>query len=92
MNQMSRAVTAASAGVGSPTGGHGDALAVSGRAAEAEEATRLVRVWLGSHIVVRYENNNADAAASFEHAMRRRYASCRVTNDPLLPECEAASR
>jgi hypothetical protein len=42
---------------------------------------RLVRVWLGQHVIIRHENDTAGASA-FEVAMQRRYSSCRVTNDP----------
>lgn len=45
------------------------------------DGPRLVRVWLGPHVIIRYENEAAGASA-FEVAMQRRYASCRVTNDP----------
>ena len=41
---------------------------------------RVIRVWLGVHPIVSYENE-AEAAAVFEQAMRRRYPSRQVTND-----------
>lgn len=45
------------------------------------DGTRLVRVWWGPHVIIRYENEAAGTSA-FEVAMQRRYSSCRVTNDP----------
>jgi alkanesulfonate monooxygenase SsuD/methylene tetrahydromethanopterin reductase-like flavin-dependent oxidoreductase (luciferase family) len=41
---------------------------------------RLVRVWFGLHVIASHTDTEA-AAARYEAAMRRRFASCRVTND-----------
>lgn len=44
-----------------------------------------VRVWFGHHVIV--EQIAAPATAErFEAAMRRRFASLRVTNEPLVPK------
>jgi hypothetical protein len=43
---------------------------------------RLVRVWFGEHVIA--QNVAEPALASrYEHAMRRRFAGLRVTNDAL---------
>jgi hypothetical protein len=51
---------------------------------------RVIRAWLGAHPIVSYENE-VEAAANFEHAMRRRYPSCRVTNDRVDQETATAA-
>lgn len=50
---------------------------------------RRVRVWFG-HRTVADRVACSDLAAEFEDAMKRRYPSLRVTNDPLpdLPDPE----
>jgi hypothetical protein len=44
---------------------------------------RRVRVWFGAHPIADH-TATADQAAQYEEAMRRRFASLRVTNDPAL--------
>jgi hypothetical protein len=51
---------------------------------------RLVRVWFGEHVIADYRAE-PDLAERYAHAMSRRFAGLRVTNDPLpqatrLPE------
>lgn len=58
--------------------------------AQVAAERRVVRVWLGRHLIVSYENEPG-AAASFERAMCRRYPSCRVTNDRVAHETSADS-
>jgi hypothetical protein len=41
-----------------------------------------VRVWFGTHVIATQIAEPA-LAARFEAAMRRRFASCRVTNEPV---------
>lgn len=43
---------------------------------------RQVRVWFGEHVIAQYIAD-APRAARYEHAMRRRFVSLRVTNDEL---------
>ncbi|MEU4607505.1 hypothetical protein AB0F43_31355 [Kribbella sp. NPDC023972] len=43
---------------------------------------RQVKVWLGEHAFIDHIAPNASKGAWFENAMRRQFASCRVTNDP----------
>jgi len=42
---------------------------------------RHVRVWFGEHLIADYVSDPRSAAA-YEAAMRRRFRSLRVTNDP----------
>ncbi|TCC01676.1 hypothetical protein E0H45_40015 [Kribbella soli] len=42
---------------------------------------RRVRVWFGEHLIADYVSD-PDSAATYEAAMRRRFVSLRVTNDP----------
>ncbi|WP_350278075.1 hypothetical protein [Kribbella sp. HUAS MG21] len=44
---------------------------------------RRVRVWFGRWLVAEYVADAA-AAGEYEAAMRRRFASLRVTNEPVL--------
>ncbi|MEU0094668.1 hypothetical protein [Kribbella sp. NPDC006257] len=44
---------------------------------------RRVRVWFGAHPIADH-TAVADQAAQYEEAMRRRFASLRVTNEPVL--------
>lgn len=51
---------------------------------------RHVRVWFGEHVIADYRAE-PDLAERYAHAMSRRFAGLRVTNDPLpqvnrLPE------
>ncbi|MGW5188277.1 hypothetical protein ACWEOO_03410 [Kribbella sp. NPDC004138] len=46
---------------------------------------RRVRVWFGEHLIADYTSDPASAAA-YETAMRRRFVSLRVTNDPAYPD------
>ena len=48
---------------------------------------RCVRVWFGEHTIVEHVAD-ADYAARFEAAMRRRFASLRVTNEPVISDTE----
>ncbi|TWD80950.1 hypothetical protein FB561_2048 [Kribbella amoyensis] len=43
---------------------------------------RRVRVWFGAHPIADH-TAAADQAAQYEEAMRRRFASLRVTNEPV---------
>lgn len=43
---------------------------------------RQVKVWLGEHAFIDHIAPNASKGEWFENAMRRQFASCRVTNDP----------
>lgn len=49
---------------------------------------RRVRVWFGEHVIAQYIAEPA-LAARYEHAMRRRFAGLRVTNDLLGPAAVA---
>jgi hypothetical protein len=42
-----------------------------------------VRVWFGAHPIADH-TAVADQAAQYEEAMRRRFASLRVTSEPVL--------
>ncbi|GAB3821451.1 hypothetical protein [Kribbella italica] len=42
---------------------------------------RRVCVWFGKHLIADY-TNAPDAAAGYEEAMRSRFPSLRVTNEP----------
>ena len=44
---------------------------------------RRVRVWFGAHPIADH-TAAVDQAAQYEVAMRRRFASLRVTNEPVL--------
>ena len=44
---------------------------------------RRVCVWFGEHLVADY-TADAEAAATYEAAMRRRFLSLRVTNEPVV--------
>ncbi|MFD7154307.1 hypothetical protein ACFV9C_06905 [Kribbella sp. NPDC059898] len=43
---------------------------------------RRVRVWFGEHVIADHISDPA-SAADYESAMRRRFVSLRVTNDPV---------
>jgi hypothetical protein len=49
---------------------------------QPEPANRRVRVWFGEHTLVEHVADPT-RAARFEAAMRRRFASLRVSNDPV---------
>jgi hypothetical protein len=46
---------------------------------------RRVRVWFGTHPIADHVAD-ADRAAQYEQAMRRRFASLRVTSEPIPVE------
>lgn len=50
----------------------------------ARPPRRHVRVWFGEHVIANYVAE-APLAERYEHAMKRRFAGLRVTNDPLGP-------
>jgi len=52
---------------------------------------RRVRVWFGAHPIADH-TAAADQAAQYEEAMRRRFASLRVTNEPVLVTAGELSR
>jgi hypothetical protein len=52
---------------------------------------RRVRVWFGAHPIADH-TAVADQAAQYEEAMRRRFASLRVTNEPVLVTAGELSR
>jgi hypothetical protein len=51
---------------------------------------RRVRVWFGAHPIADH-TAVADQAAQYEEAMRRRFASLRVTSEPVLVTAATAS-
>ena len=52
---------------------------------------RRVRVWFGAHPIADH-TAVADQAAQYEEAMRRRFASLRVTSEPVLVTAVEMSR
>lgn len=58
---------------------------MSEQVAERVEVKRHVRVWFGQHIVAQYVAES-DQAERYAHAMSRRFAGLRVTNDPVEPK------
>jgi hypothetical protein len=46
---------------------------------------RRVCVWFGEHLIADHVAD-PDSAATYEAAMRRRFVSLRVTNDPAYPD------
>lgn len=50
-----------------------------------EDADRRVRVWFGEHVIADHISDPV-SAAEYEAAMRRRFASLRVTNEPTCPD------
>ena len=50
---------------------------------ETTASHRRVRVWFGAHPIADH-TTDADQAAQYEEAMRRRFASLRVTSEPVL--------
>lgn len=55
--------------------------AVDAVAARSQQR-RLVRVWFGEHVIAQQIADPA-LAGRYEQAMRRRFASLRVTNDAI---------
>jgi hypothetical protein len=51
---------------------------------------RRVRVWFGAHPIADH-TATADLAAQYEEAMRRRFASLRVTSEPVLVDSRGDS-
>jgi hypothetical protein len=49
---------------------------------------RRVCVWFGEHKIIEHVAEPA-YAARFEQAMRRRFASLRVTNEPVMPDADS---
>ncbi len=49
---------------------------------EAQPADRCIRVWFGRHMIVEHVAETTQAGL-FEAAMRQRFASLRVTNEPV---------
>ena len=49
---------------------------------------RRVQVWFGAHAIADH-TAGAEQAAQYEEAMRRRFASLRVTSEPVLAESTA---
>jgi hypothetical protein len=52
---------------------------------------RRVRVWFGAHPIADHIAAE-DQAAQYEEAMRRRFASLRVTSEPVLSNTFGAER
>jgi hypothetical protein len=50
---------------------------------ETPASHRRVRVWFGAHPIADH-TATAEQAAQYEEAMRRRFASLRVTSEPVL--------
>lgn len=46
---------------------------------------RRVRVWFGDHVIADRVSDQA-SACEYESAMRRRFASLRITNEPVCPD------
>jgi hypothetical protein len=55
---------------------------------ETPATYRRVRVWFGAHPIADH-TTGAEQAAQYEEAMRRRFASLRVTSEPVLVESTA---
>ena len=58
---------------------------------EIPASHRRVRVWFGAHPIADH-TAVADQAAQYEEAMRRRFASLRVTSEPVLVTTAELSR
>lgn len=54
---------------------------------EAPATHRRVRVWFGGHPIADH-TADAEQAAQYEQAMRRRFASLRVTSEPVPADAE----
>jgi hypothetical protein len=57
---------------------------------ETPASHRRVRVWFGAHPIADH-TAAADQAAQYEEAMRRRFASLRVTSEPVLVDSRGDS-
>ena len=55
---------------------------------EAPATHRRVRVWFGAHPIADH-TAQADQAVHYENAMRRRFASLRVTSEAVLVDSKA---
>ncbi|TCO47733.1 hypothetical protein EV646_105289 [Kribbella antiqua] len=55
---------------------------------ETPAAHRRVRVWFGAHPIADH-TATAEQAVQYEEAMRRRFASLRVTSEPVLVDSTA---
>ena len=55
---------------------------------ETPATHRRVRVWFGAHSIADHVAG-AEQAAQYEEAMRRRFASLRVTSEPVLVDSTA---
>lgn len=60
---------------------------MSEQVAERVQEMRRVRVWFGVHVIAEYKAE-ADLAERYAHAMSRRFAGLRVTNDLVPPAGE----
>jgi hypothetical protein len=58
---------------------------------EIAASHRRVRVWFGAHPIADHIAAE-DQAAQYEEAMRRRFASLRVTSEPVLSNIVGAER
>jgi hypothetical protein len=58
---------------------------------EISASHRRVRVWFGAHPIADHIAAE-DQAAQYEEAMRRRFASLRVTSEPVLSNTFGAER
>lgn len=58
---------------------------------EISASHRRVRVWFGAHPIADHIAAE-DQAAQYEEAMRRRFASLRVTSEPVLTNAFGAER
>ncbi|WP_433013785.1 hypothetical protein [Kribbella sp. CA-294648] len=56
---------------------------------EIPASHRRVRVWFGATTIADH-TTDADQAAQYEEAMRRRFASLRVTSEPVLADALGA--
>jgi hypothetical protein len=54
---------------------------------ETPATYRRVRVWFGANTIADH-TATAEQAAQYEEAMRRRFASLRVTSEPVLVDAE----
>jgi hypothetical protein len=54
---------------------------------EAPGTHRRVRVWFGAHPIADH-TADAEQAVQYEEAMRRRFASLRVTSEPVAVDAE----
>ena len=57
---------------------------------EAPATHHRVRVWFGAHPIADH-TADAEQAVQYEEAMRRRFASLRVTSEPVLVDSRGDS-